>query len=173
MGLPNHFTRLLRNLYAGQEATVRTGHRTTYWFKIGKGITRLGGRVFKGNCIEKVVIPNNVVSLDSADFANNPIKEIHLGSGLTKLGASVFYNQPFAGNHTYPVGVNYLKEVFIPANITTIDVSVFGSATSDVIIRTERTKSDFLTNVTVSTNVGYEWYGKAQVISSDGLNIYD
>ena len=38
MGLPNHFTCLLRNLYANQEATVRTGHRTTYWFKIGKGI---------------------------------------------------------------------------------------------------------------------------------------
>ena len=32
MGIPDHLTRLLRNLYAGQEATVRTGHGTTYWF---------------------------------------------------------------------------------------------------------------------------------------------
>ena len=38
MGLPNHFTCLLRNLYANQEATVRTGHGTTDWFKIGKGV---------------------------------------------------------------------------------------------------------------------------------------
>ena len=38
MGIPDHFTRLLRNLYVGQEATVRTGHGTTDWFQIGKGI---------------------------------------------------------------------------------------------------------------------------------------
>ena len=38
MGIPDHLTCLLRNLYAGQEATVRTGHRTTAWFEIGKGV---------------------------------------------------------------------------------------------------------------------------------------
>ena len=38
MGLPDHLTCLLRNLYAGQEATVRTGHGTTDWFQIGKGV---------------------------------------------------------------------------------------------------------------------------------------
>ena len=38
MGLPDHLTCLLRNLYAGQEATVRTGHGTTDWFPIGKGV---------------------------------------------------------------------------------------------------------------------------------------
>ena len=38
MGIPNHLTCLLRNLYAGQEATVRTGHGTTDWFQTGKGI---------------------------------------------------------------------------------------------------------------------------------------
>ena len=37
MGIPEHLTCLLRNLYAGQEATVRTGHGTTDWFQIGKG----------------------------------------------------------------------------------------------------------------------------------------
>ena len=36
MGIPGHLTCLLRNLYAGQEATVRTGHGTTDWFQIGK-----------------------------------------------------------------------------------------------------------------------------------------
>ena len=38
MGIPDHLTCLLRNLYAGQEATVRTGHGPTDWFQIGKGI---------------------------------------------------------------------------------------------------------------------------------------
>ena len=38
MGIPDHLTCLLRNLYAGQEATVRTEHGTTDWFQIGKGV---------------------------------------------------------------------------------------------------------------------------------------
>ena len=38
IGIPDHLTWLLRNLYAGQEATVRTGHGTTDWFQIGKGV---------------------------------------------------------------------------------------------------------------------------------------
>ena len=38
MGIPDHLTYLLRNLYAGQKATVRTGHGTTDWFQIGKGL---------------------------------------------------------------------------------------------------------------------------------------
>ena len=40
MGIPNHLTCLLRNLYAGQEATVRTGHGTTDWFQIRKGVSQ-------------------------------------------------------------------------------------------------------------------------------------
>ena len=38
MGIPDHLTCLLRNLYAGQEATIRTRHRITDWFQIGKGV---------------------------------------------------------------------------------------------------------------------------------------
>ena len=38
MGIPDHLTCLLRNLYAGQEATIRTGHGTTDWFQLGKGV---------------------------------------------------------------------------------------------------------------------------------------
>ena len=41
MGIPDHLTCLLRNLYADQEAIVRTGHGTTDWFQIGKGVLRL------------------------------------------------------------------------------------------------------------------------------------
>ena len=43
MGIPDHLTCFLRNLYAGQEATVRTGDRTTDWFQIGKGVCQ--GRI--------------------------------------------------------------------------------------------------------------------------------
>ena len=43
MGIPDHLTCLLRNLYAGQEATVRTGHGTTDWFQIGKRVRQ--GRI--------------------------------------------------------------------------------------------------------------------------------
>ena len=43
MGIPDHLTCLLRNLYAGQEATVRTGHGTTDWFQIEKGVRQ--GRI--------------------------------------------------------------------------------------------------------------------------------
>ena len=42
MGIPDHLTCLLRNLYAGQEATVRTGHGTTDWFQIGNGVCQAG-----------------------------------------------------------------------------------------------------------------------------------
>ena len=38
MGIPDHLTRILRNVYVDQEATVRTGHGTTDWFQIGKGV---------------------------------------------------------------------------------------------------------------------------------------
>ena len=40
MGIPDHLICLLRNLYAGQEATVRTGHGTADWFQIGKGVRK-------------------------------------------------------------------------------------------------------------------------------------
>ena len=38
VGIPDHLASLLRNLYAGQEVTVRTGHQTTAWFQTGKGV---------------------------------------------------------------------------------------------------------------------------------------
>ena len=49
VGIPDHLTCLLRNLYVGQEATVRTGHGTTDWFQIGKGVHQgciLSSRLF-------------------------------------------------------------------------------------------------------------------------------
>ena len=50
MGIPDHLTCLLKNLYAGQETTVRTGHGTTDWFQIGKGV-RQGCILEKKNAV--------------------------------------------------------------------------------------------------------------------------
>ena len=52
MGIPDHLTCLLRNLYAGQEVTVRTGYGTTDWFQIGKGVRQ--GCV---GCVGCVLLP--------------------------------------------------------------------------------------------------------------------
>ena len=57
MGKPDHLTCLLRNLYAGQEATVRTGHGTTDWFQIGKGVHQgcISSPCFFNFCVEHIV----------------------------------------------------------------------------------------------------------------------
>ena len=56
-GIPDHFTCLLRNLYAVQEATVRTGHETTHWFQIGKGLHQgcISSPCFFNFCVEHIV----------------------------------------------------------------------------------------------------------------------
>ena len=54
MGIPDHLTFLLRNLYAGQEATVRTGHGTTDWFQIGKGSGPITSWEIDGETVETV-----------------------------------------------------------------------------------------------------------------------
>ena len=62
MGLPDHLTCLLRNLYAGQEATARTGHGTTDWFQIGKGIRQ--GCILSPNLYAECIMRN--AGLDEA-----------------------------------------------------------------------------------------------------------
>ena len=59
MGIPDHLTCLLRNLYAGQEATVRTGHGTTDWFQIGKGVCQ--GYILSP-CLEPGVTAQSIVT---------------------------------------------------------------------------------------------------------------
>ena len=55
MGIPDHLTCLLGNLYAGQEATIRTGHGTTDWFQIGKGVRQ--GCILSG-CLSQYIMRN-------------------------------------------------------------------------------------------------------------------
>ena len=63
MGIPDHLTCLLRNLCAGQEATVRTGHRKTDWFQIGKGVHQ--------GCILSLCLFNIYAEFSSVQLLNH------------------------------------------------------------------------------------------------------
>ena len=76
MGIPDHLTYLLRNLYAGQEATVRTGHGTIDWFQIGKRVRR--------GCILSPCLFN----LYSEYFMRNPGLE-EAQDGITIAGRNI------------------------------------------------------------------------------------
>ena len=81
MGIPYHQTCLLRNVCAGQEATVRTGHGTTDWFQRGKGV-RQGGILSPClfNLYAEYIIRN--VELDEAQLESRLLEEISITSGM-------------------------------------------------------------------------------------------
>ena len=82
MGIPDHLTCLLRNLYAGQEATVRTGHGTTDWFQIGKGV-RQGVRILSPclfNFYAEHIMRN--AGLEEAQLASRLLGEISVTSDM-------------------------------------------------------------------------------------------
>ena len=81
MGIPDHLTCLLRNLYAGQEVTVRTGHGTTDWLQIGKGVHQ--------GCILSLCLFNlyagyimGNVGLDEAQLKSRLLGEISITSDM-------------------------------------------------------------------------------------------
>ena len=81
MGIPDHLTCLLRNLYTGQEATVRTGHGTTDWFQIGKGAPQ--------GCILSLCIFNSYAEyimqnagLDEAQMESRLLRELSIASDM-------------------------------------------------------------------------------------------
>ena len=81
MGIPDHLTCLLRNLYTGQEATVRTGHGTTDWFQIGKGAPQ--------GCILSLCIFNSYAEyimqnagLDEAQMESRLLREVSIASDM-------------------------------------------------------------------------------------------
>ena len=81
VGMPNHLTCLLRNLYAGHEATVRTGHGTTDWFQIGKGVLQgciLSPCLF--NLYAKYIMRN--AGLDEARLESRFLGEISISSDM-------------------------------------------------------------------------------------------
>ena len=81
MGIPDHLSCLLRNLYAGQEATVRTGHGTTDWFQIGKGV-RLGCILSPClfNFYAEYIMRN--AGLDEAQLESRLLEEISITSDM-------------------------------------------------------------------------------------------
>ena len=91
MGIPEHLTCLLRNLYAGQEATARTGHGTTDWFQIGKGAHQgyiLSPCLFNLNA--EYIMRN--VGLDEAQagikIAGRNINNLRYANGTTVMAES-------------------------------------------------------------------------------------
>ena len=81
LGIPDHLTCLLRNLYAGQEATVRTGHGTTDWFQSGKGICQgciLSPCLF--NLYAEYIMQN--AKLDEAQVGIKIVGEIRITSDM-------------------------------------------------------------------------------------------
>ena len=81
IGVPDHLTCLLRNLYAGQEATVRTGHGKTDWFQIGQGVRQgciLSLCLF--NLYAEYIIRNS--GLDEAQVESRLLGEISITSGM-------------------------------------------------------------------------------------------
>ena len=75
MGIPDHLTCFLRNLYAGQEATVKTGDGTTDWFQIGKGVCQ--GRILSP-CLF------NIFNSHAANIMRNAgLDEVHAGIKIT------------------------------------------------------------------------------------------
>ena len=81
MGIPDHLTCLLRNLHASQEATVRTGHGTTDWFQIGKGVRQgciLSPCLF--HLYAEYIMRN--AGLDEAQLESRLVGEISITSGM-------------------------------------------------------------------------------------------
>ena len=81
MGIPDHLTCLLRNLYASQEATVRTGHGTIEWFQIGKGVCQgciLSHSLF--NLYAEYIIRN--AGVDEAQLESRLLREISITSDM-------------------------------------------------------------------------------------------
>ena len=79
MGIPDHLTSCLRNLYAGQEATVKIGHGTTDWFQIGKGVCQ--GSIMSPclfNLYAEYIMQN--AGLDEAQVGIKTAREISITS---------------------------------------------------------------------------------------------
>ena len=84
MGISDHLTCLLRNLYAGQEATVRTGHGITDWFQIGKGVRQ--------GCI---------LSPDLFNFSNTTVQKHQFFGAQLFYGPTLTFIQDYWKNHSF------------------------------------------------------------------------
>ena len=100
MGVPDHLTCLLRNLYTGQEATVRTGHGTTDWFQIRKGVCQ-------GVCIFSSCIFNLYAEYI---MRNSGLEEAQAGIQIAKRNIN---NLRYVGNRTLMAESEELKSLLM------------------------------------------------------------
>ena len=102
MGIPDHLTCLLRNLYAGQEVAVRTGHGTTDWFQIGKGV-RQGCILFP--CL-----------------FNLHAEYIMKNAGLDEAQAGISISRRNINNLRYADDTTFIKRLFSVSSLSAIRV---------------------------------------------------
>ena len=89
MGIPDHLICLLRNLYASQEATVRTGHETTDWFQIGKGVDQgciLSPCLF--NFYAEYIMRNAGLEETQVKFAGRNVNNLRYADDTTLMAES-------------------------------------------------------------------------------------
>ena len=157
MGIPDHLTCLLRNLYAGQEATVRTGHGTTDWFQIGKG-------VFQG-CI----LPPCLFNLYAEYIMRNAgLEEAQAG---IKIAGRNINNLRYADDTTFMAESEELKSLLIKVkeesekfglklNIQKTKIMASGPITSwEIDGETVETVSDFIflgSKITADSDCNHE-----------------
>ena len=94
IGIPDHLTCLLRNLYAGQEATVRTGHETMDWFKIGKGVRQ--GCILS-SCLFNIYV-ESIMRNAGLDKAQAGIKTARRNNNLTYEDDTTLMGRKQRGN---------------------------------------------------------------------------
>ena len=140
MGIPDHLTCLLKNLYAGQEATVRTGHGTTDWFQIGKGVRQ--------GCILSPCLLNLYVEyimrntgLDEAQagikIANRNINNLRCADDITLMAESEALKSLLMKEESEKVGLKF--------NIQKTKIMASGPITSwQIDGETVETVSDFI-----------------------------
>ena len=137
MGLPDHLTCLLRNLYAGQEATVRTGDETTDWFQIGKGVRQ--------GCILSPCLFNL-----HAEYILQNVK-----MGESQAGSNLKYQQPQMSRWYHCKGKKWRSERVSHSVVSDswwpIDCSPSGSSVYGIL------QARILKSVAISFSRGYSW----------------
>ena len=86
--MPDHLTCLLRNLYAGQEATVRTGHGTTDWFQIGKGVRQVLSPCLLNLYAEYIIRNSGLEEAKAGMIVGRNINNLRYADGTTLMTES-------------------------------------------------------------------------------------
>ena len=141
MGIPDHLTCLLRNLYVSQEATVRTGHGTTDWFQIGKGVCQ--GRILSPclfNLHAEYIIRNTALEEAQAGikFAGRNISNLRYADDTTLMAESEEELKSLlmkVKEESEKVGLKLnIQKTKIMASIPTISWQIDGETVADFIL---------------------------------------